>query len=202
MTSPFDVVRDFEEALAEYGGSQFAVATTSCTMALFLACAWFRHKDGPRTVSIPKRTYVGVGMSVLNAGHRIRFSNVEWLGKYRLGPLPVVDAARWLTSGIHVRGEMTCLSFHWAKHLAVSQGGAVLLEDQDADAWLRRARFDGRREGVAPKDDVFDMVGWHAYMSPATAAEGLTRLALLPKHNDPLPNSDYSDLSQAPIFRS
>ena len=199
--NPHAVTVDFEKALAEYGGSRFAVATTSCTMALLLACAWRRHKDGPQTVIIPKRTYIGVGMSVLNAGHRISFRDDVWLGKYRLDPLPVVDAARWLTSGVHDAGDFTCLSFHWQKHLGVSQGGCILNDDEDADAWLRRARFDGRREGIAPKDDVFDMVGWHAYMSPATAAEGLTRLAFLPKHNDPLPNSDYSDLSEAPIFK-
>jgi hypothetical protein len=38
-------------------------------------------------------------------------------------------------------------------------------------------------------------------MTPATAAEGLMRLAVLPKHNEPLPNSDYADLSELEIFR-
>ena len=199
--SPFDVVRDFEQAFADYVGSRYAVATTSCTMALLLACAWFKHKRGPQVVSIPRHTYVGVGMSIVNAGHAVVFRDESWLGKYRLEPMPIVDAARWLTSGIHVPGDFTCFSCHWAKHLAISQGGLVATDDPEADNWMRRARFDGRREGVAPKDDIFDMIGWHAYMSPSTAAEGLTRLALLPKHNDPLPCDDYADLSQAPIFR-
>jgi dTDP-4-amino-4,6-dideoxygalactose transaminase len=96
---------------------------------------------------------------------------------------------------------MQCLSFHWTKHLSIGQGGAILLDDPEAAAWLRRARFDGRTEGVAPKDDVFDVIGWHAYMMPRDAAEGLTRLALLPRHNDDLPWSDYPDLSQAPVFQ-
>lgn len=198
--NPFDVVRDFEDALADYAGSDFAVATTSCTMALLLACAWFNYRDGPSTVSIPKRTYVGVPMSIINAGHSVEFRDEGWLGKYRLDPLPIWDSARWLTSGIHLAREMTCLSFHWRKHLSVSQGGMILHDDPEADEWLRRARFDGRREGVDPKDDTFDFVGWHAYLSPSVAAEGLTRLAMLPRHNEPLPNDPYPDLSLAPAF--
>lgn len=73
-------------------------------------------------------------------------------------------------------------------------------DDPDADRWLRRARFDGRTEGVDPKDDDF-ILGWHCYMSPEIAAEGLVRLSWLPKHNADLPNSDYPDLSKVPLFQ-
>ncbi len=170
-------------------------------MALLLACAWFKYRDGPMSVSIPKRTYVGVPMSIINAGHSVEFRDEEWRGKYRLDPLPIWDSARWLTSGIHLPREMTCLSFHWRKHLAVSQGGMILHDDPEADEWLRRARFDGRREGVDPKEDVFDFVGWHCYMGPEVAASGLIRLQSLPKHNEPLPPDGYPDLSNAPAFQ-
>jgi dTDP-4-amino-4,6-dideoxygalactose transaminase len=98
-------------------------------------------------------------------------------------------------------GTMICLSFHWSKTLGIQQGGAILLDDPQADAWLRRARFDGREEGVHPKDQKNWQLGYHAYMAPETAAAGLVRLANLPKNNDPLPNSDYPDLSQMDIFR-
>ncbi|MDP2618631.1 MAG: DegT/DnrJ/EryC1/StrS family aminotransferase [Hyphomicrobiales bacterium] len=199
--NPFAVVRDFEKALAEYCGAPDAVATTSCTMALLMALAWFLEQRGAGEVTIPKLTYVGVGMSVLNSGHRIAFRDEDWRGEYQCAPLPLWDSARRLTSGMYRAGAMQCLSFHWTKHLSIGQGGAVLLDDPEAAAWLKRARFDGRTEGVAPKDDVFDMIGWHAYLMPRDAAEGLTRLALLPRHNDDLPWSDYPDLSQAPVFR-
>lgn len=202
MSNPYQVVRDFESALAEYGGSRYTVTTTSCTMALLLACAYFRHRDGPTTVTLPERTYIGVPMSVLHAGHRVAFRDQAWGGAYRLDPLPVWDSARWLTSGLHISGEMTCLSFHPSKHLGLAcHGGAILHDDPEADAWLRRARFDGRAEGVAPKDDTFDVLGWHCYMTPPAAAEGLMRLAVLPKHNDPLPNDPYPDLSKIALFQ-
>ena len=94
---------------------------------------------------------------------------------------------------------MVCLSMHWGKTLGLSQGGAILTDDEDAVAWLRRARFDGRTEGVHPSRDDFIM-GWHAYLSPEVAAHGLMKLALLPKHNAPLPPDGYPDLSKASVF--
>ena len=200
MSDPFDVVRQFEAELCRYTGAKYAVSCTSCTAALLMALAWFKRQYGAQTVEVPKRTYVGVGMSILNAGHSIAFRDEIWRGEYKLDPLPLWDSARRLTGGMFRPGQMQTLSFHWTKHLGIQQGGAIILDDPEADHWLRRARFDGRREGVHPKDDTFDFVGFHCYMAGATAAEGLMRLSVLPKHNDDLPMSDYSDLSLAPVF--
>jgi dTDP-4-amino-4,6-dideoxygalactose transaminase len=221
----FRVVHDFEGALCEYTGAPYAVTTTSCTAALLLAVAWHLRNqpmtdEGPEVIEyrptpieIPKRTYIGVPMSIIHAGGRPTFRDEDWLGAYQLKPLPVWDSARFLTSGMYNHGSlwptdeapafhhgMVCLSFHWNKTLGIQQGGAILHDSPEADAWLRRARFDGRTEGVAPKDDYFDIIGWHAYMSPEIAAEGLVRLASLPRHNEPLPNDDYPDLSACEIF--
>lgn len=183
----------FERALCEYTGAPYAVATTSCTMALLLACKWHKVDE----VEIPKRTYVGVPMSILNVGGKVKFRDHEWVGGYQLYPYPIFDYARLLTSGMYL-GGMMCLSFHWSKHLSVGQGGAILHDDPKADEWLRKARFDGRSERG---ESTFDVLGYHAYMMPRDAAEGLTRLAILPKNNEPLPNSDYPDLSQVELFR-
>lgn len=209
---PFAVVKQFEAALCEYTNAPFCVTTTSCTSALLLATSWaldqqttrWHGKEFVPPVDIPKRTYVGVGMAVMHAGGTLIFRDEDWEtnGYYQLKPLPVWDYARLLTYGMYAPGQMQCLSFHPAKHLGLTVGGgAILLDDPDADRWLRKARFDGRTEGVAPADDTFDVLGWHAYMEPATAAEGLRRLSLLPKHNEPLPWDNYADLSQIPLFR-
>ena len=214
MYSAHQVTREFEKALCEYTGAPYAVTTTSCTMALLLAVAYHVQRERwlameadllayfeRLRVEIPKRTYVSVPMSIIHAGGRPTFRDEDWLGWYQLAPLPVWDSARWFTSQLYVQGHMICVSFHWSKTLGIQQGGAILHDNPEADAWLRRARFDGRTEGVAPKDDVFTFAGWHAYMSPEVAALGLMRLSLLPKHNEPLPNDDYPDLSQMEIFR-
>jgi dTDP-4-amino-4,6-dideoxygalactose transaminase len=193
---PYDAVKDFEAGLCEYTGAKFAVAVNSCTSALLIACAYFKHKEGPTTVSIPKRTYCSVPQAVWVAGHKVRFCDLDWLGLYQLYPLPIWDSARLLTSGMYCPGQFMCLSFHWTKHLQIGLGGAILHDDPDADHLLRRMRFDGRTEGVQPKDDDFPVIGVHAYLTPGLAADGLMRLSLLPKHNEPLPNSDYPDLSE------
>lgn len=219
MSDPFKAVRDFESALCAYTGAPFAVTATSCTMALLLAVAWHLQKATgrtiPLTVEIPKRTYVGVPMSIIHAGGRPTFRDEDWTGCYQLKPLPVWDAARWFTSRMYRgdgvvqnvpseyegAGHMVCVSFHWSKTLGIQQGGAILHDDPEADVWLRLARFDGREEGVAPKDQQTWQLGWHAYMSPETAAAGLVRLSHLPRHNDPLPNDQYPDLSELAVFR-
>ena len=150
-------------------------------------------------------------MSIINAGAWPVFRDDEWRGAYMLDPLPVWDCARLFTENMYIHpgprsGQMQCVSFHASKTLGDSQGGAILHDDQEADEWLRRARFDGRREGVAPKDDTDLMLGWHCYLSPDVAARLLWKLSVLPRHNDPLPwgpgtNSDYPDLSQMECFK-
>lgn len=202
MTSPHQVTRDFEAALAEYAGAPYAVTTTSCTMAIFLALQLERTMTGlPAVIECPKHTYVSVPMQIIHCGGRVRWVDADWYadGQYRLKPTRVVDSARLLTSGMHRTGELTCLSFHWGKTLGLSQGGAILCDDADEYEWLKRARFDGRTEGIAPRDDDF-MLGWHAYLSPEVAAHGIMKLALLPEHNAPLPPDGYPDLSTAKVF--
>lgn len=205
MSNPFDVVRQFEAELCAYTGAKYAVTTSSCTMALLIAVACCRHitsrKPGQMIVEIPRYTYVSVPQSIIHAGCKVAFRDEDWIGSFQLKPTPVYDCARRFTSGMYVPGQMQCVSFHWSKTLSISQAGAVLHDNPYADEWLRRARFDGRREGVPPHLDDFDFIGWHAYLSPELAAHGLVKLRLLPKHNADLPNDKYPDLSQFRIFQ-
>lgn len=227
---PHDVTREFEAALCQYTGAPYAVAVTSCTMALLLACAWHikhrvvgyrRDEDGNErpyyenqywdgrvrregfcNIEIPKRTYVSVPQSIIHAGGRPAFRDENWLGDYQLKPLPVWDSARWFTGGMYnLSKQFVCLSFHASKTLGDTQGGAILHDNKEADAWFRRARFDGRTEGVHPRDDKFDVLGWHCYLSADVSARLLWKLSVLPRYNAPLPNDDYPDLSQIEIFR-
>ena len=215
MSNPYQVVKDFEKALCDYTGSKYAVTTNSCTMALLLSVAW-HHRNNPPTpmideygspfidrchVEIPSLTYVSVPMAIWWAGGRPTFRDEAWSGAYELKPLNVYDSARRFTSGMYVPGQFQAVSFHASKICGDTQGGALLHDNDEADAWLRRARFDGRTEGVAPKDDNFTQIGWHCYMSNDVAARLLLKLYSLPKHNADLPNDDYADLSQMDIFK-
>jgi dTDP-4-amino-4,6-dideoxygalactose transaminase len=196
MRNPHRVTNQFEEAIADYCGSPYAVAVTSCTAALLLCCVYQHVQE----VEIPKFTYIGVGQSILNAGGSVKFRDESWAGIYRLEPYPIFDAARRTTSGMFIPGMMMCLSLHISKILGVDQGGIILLDNYEAVKALRKMRFDGRTEGVHPKDDKFTR-GFHCYLSPSIAAQALWKLSTLPKYNPDLPNSDYSDLSTADIFK-
>lgn len=218
MSSPYDVVQDFELEVAKYTGAPYSVAVSSCTMALTLAVAWHlahrsddnflmgdTHMLSRPAVEIPSRTYVSVPMAIIHAGGRPTFRDEVWHGSYRLDPLPVFDSARHFTSSMYRAGAFACVSFHASKTLGIEQGGAILHDNEDADQWFRMARFDGRIEGVTPKQQAewgyFNTLGWHCYMSPSVAAQGLLRMHSLPRHNDPLPNDEYPDLSTMELFR-
>ena len=163
MSDPHAVTRAFESALCEYTGAKFAVTTTSCTQAILMALAWWErlaHEDTP-FVRMPRLSYVGVPASIIHAGCVPMFRDHDWQGEYefevgsftltgelmRYNPIGIWDSARRFTSGMFRPGAMQCVSFHWSKILGLSQGGAILHDNQEADAWLRRARFDGRTEG-------------------------------------------------------
>ena len=201
--NPYQVVRDFEQAISEYTGAPYVVCVNSCTMALFL-CLKYGVSPG-HYVDIPKRTYISVPMQILHAGLGLYFRDECWQGEYQIGGTMIWDSARRFTSGMFHADKFQhtcqCVSFHASKILGIEQGGAILHDSPVADVWFRRARFDGRTEGVAPRDDKFDMLGYHCYMSPSVAAQGLLKIYSLPKHNADLPNDDYPDLSKMEIFK-
>ena len=198
---PYEITHRFESALCSYTGARFAVTVNSCTAALMLALQWHRPST---TVKCPKRTYVSVPMSIIHAGHNVEFVDANWSGAYQLAPLPVFDSARRFTSSMYIPGTFFCVSCSASKILAAEQGGAILHDNEEADAWFRRMRFDGRTEGVDPLTDPIKEIAHHCLMTPSVAAQLLLRLHHLPRHN---PDMDgdieklYSDLSKLPAFQ-
>lgn len=206
MKNAFDVVRDFEKAVAEYTGAPYCVAVNSCTNALGLCFEYMRNVKGLYVVNLPKYSYVGVAAQAKRLGITPYFDDYEWQHAGYFHCLPwhergVVDSARLFTSNMYIRTTFMCTSHHWSKHLSTEQGGCILHDDAEADAWFRKMRFDGRTEGVPVKEDNIEILGRHCYMSPSSAALGLTNLMHLPRHNEPLPEANYPDLSQLRAFK-
>ncbi len=206
--NPHQVTKDFEQLLCEYTGSPYAVATNSCTSAILIALAYhidqkhlFSSKEDRPKVSMPKPGYLSVPQSVIHAGGFPVFRDEEWQGTYQLEPYPVWDSARRFTSNMYIPGQFQCASFHASKNLGIEMGGAVLLDDPVAVAWLRRSRFDGRTPGVAPIDDDYIMVGHHCYPNPSTMAIGILRLYSLPKDISDLPNDDFPSLDTLDLYQ-
>ncbi len=197
---PYDVVEALENVVAEYTGAPYAVAVDSCTNALLIVFV-YRRLQGFDFADIPEYTYVGVAHAIKNAGLNCLFRGERWQGQYEIYPLDIIDAARRFRRGMYVPGKFVCTSAHWGKILKIGRGGFILTDDKDAAETLRRMRYDGRRAGVRPADDTFDVPGYHCYMLPEEAARGLMLMSYMPDDNPDIPWDDYTDLSKCPIFQ-
>jgi dTDP-4-amino-4,6-dideoxygalactose transaminase len=188
----------FEETVADYCGSKYAVATDSCTDALLLCCEYLNVKE----VTIPARTYLSVPQSIIHAGGTVEFEELRWKGIYQLKPYPIYDAAKRFTSGMYIPGSLMCLSFHIKKHLKIGKGGMILTDNEDALEWLRRGRYEGRGEVMYHEDNI-EINGWNAYMSPEQAARGLMLMQNYPEHNEDIPEEPfYRDLREFELFKN
>lgn len=194
MSDPWQIVRDFESAVAEFTGARYGVAVDTATWGLFLCCRYFNVQD----VYVPNRTYVSVPQYVRHAGGRILWTHREWVGEYRLNPYPIIDSACRFKAWMHIPGTYRCVSFNTRKHLAIGRGGMILHDDPEADRWFRLARNCGREESpnALPITE-----GWHCFMEPFRAAEGLHRLSLMPDKTPDDLRFVYPDLSQSKAFQ-
>ncbi len=194
IKDPWDVVDAFEDKVATYAGSKYAVSVDSCTNAMFL-CLKYLNADG--IVTLPKKTYLSVPGLVLHAGCKINFEDFEWSGVYKLNPYPIIDGATRFTKDMYIKGTYHCLSFHIRKVLAIAKGGMILTDDEQAMKWFKRARYEGRNNRE-PHDSIEDIeiLGWNFYMPPEQAARGIELFNKLPEHNDDTGGSwKYKDLS-------
>tara|TARA_R110002074_G_scaffold189543_2_gene355387 strand:+ start:8536 stop:9162 length:627 start_codon:yes stop_codon:yes gene_type:complete len=202
LHNPFRIVEMFEEEVAHYTGAKYAVATTSCTDSLLMACVYEKVKD--KEVTIPKKTYISVPQSIIHASGKVKFEDLEWSGIYQLKPFPIYDAAKRLTSGMYIDGTHMCLSFHLKKPLCIGKGGMILTDNKDAYEWFLRARYEGRDfqdSNISYIEDPIDMMGYNMYMTPEQAARGLWLMQHHPEHNeDQKEIPDYRDLTTFPLF--
>jgi len=198
---PYQVVRSFERAIAEYAGSKHAVAVESCSAAIFLSCLWVGVKG--KTVIIPARTYPSVPAGIIHAGGRVEFHDRPWEGIYKLEPCNIWDGALRFRRGMY-QGGLHCLSFHAKKLIPVGRGGMILTDDANAAAWLRLARFDGREAVDISRQKEFTILGWNMYMQPEQAARGLLLFESL-QHKEladlNVQEQGYPDLSRSQIYR-
>ena len=199
LRNPFKIVEWFEEEIAHYTGAPYAIATNSCTNAIFLCCKYLNVNG--HTLTIPKRTYLSVPQSITQAGGLLNFEDLNWQGIYQLKPFPIYDAAKRLTSGMYIPGSLMCLSFHFRKHLPIGKGGMILTDDKEAVKNIKKMRYEGRSE-ISYHADILEEEGWNMYMTPEQAARGLTLLIAHPKHaNDQTEEPPYRDLTEFPLFK-
>jgi len=201
--NPFQVVRDFEQAMAEFTGAPYAIAVESCSVALEMCCCCVGVRG--KEVAIPKCTYPSVPAAIIKAGGRVFFDhNPHWQtdGWYKLGETGIIDSAKFIGKGMGIQDDvwtLKCISFHARKLLPIGRGGMILTHSKEWSDWFKCARHDGRHDGVGLMQDTLLGIGWNALMTPEQAARGLTLMPNLKDVNIGEPE-EYPDLSKYKFF--
>jgi dTDP-4-amino-4,6-dideoxygalactose transaminase len=199
INDPWDYVRIFEEKVATFAGSKYAIALDNCTNALFLC---LRYQNIKGEITIPARTYISVPFSIMHAGCKPVFVDKEWSGAYNLEPTNIVDGATRFTKGMYKSGTFHCISFHLKKILKLGKGGMILTDDKEAYDWLQSASKIGRHVDRLYKDDYFDIAGWNMFMPPEQAARAILLFEDLSDENaDAGGSATYHDLRKHEIFK-
>lgn len=197
---PRDIVNLFEEKLAKYSGSKYAVVVDCCSHALFL-CLKFKQIAGE--IVIPDNTYASVPTQIIHAGAVPVLKNVHWQGIYELGSTKIYDGAARFTEGMYVGSPaLQVLSFQIKKRLPIGKGGAILTDSIDAYQWLKLASYDGRDLSTSyDSAEHIKMSGWHYYMTPEDAARGIIIMDQLSSTNpDAMTWQNYPPLSSMAQF--
>ena len=65
INNPWDIVKIFEQKVAEYAGSKYAIALDNCTNAIFLCLRYLKYTGD---IIIPAKTYISVPFTIIHAG--------------------------------------------------------------------------------------------------------------------------------------
>ena len=200
VNDPWDVVAIFEQKVAQYAGSKYAVSVDNCTNAMFLC---LKYLGATGEIEIPKHTYVSVPQAVIHAGCKPKFVDLEWTGLYQLKPYPIIDGATRFRANMYVPDTYHCLSFHAKKTLNIAKGGMILTNDENAVRWFKRARYEGRDIKKLYQEDDIETIGWNMYMPPEQAAVGILKFDKLGKDNPDCGSSQkYHDVTKFKLFRN
>jgi dTDP-4-amino-4,6-dideoxygalactose transaminase len=194
----FKVVNDFEQKIAHWYGSPYAVAVDCCTHGIELS---LRHQN-VLSITVPKRTYLSIPFLADKLGIELKWKEENWKDYYYIGDTNIIDAAVLWRKHSYIPGTLMCLSFQYQKHLSLGRGGMILTDDKDARDELKRMSYDGRDPDIPWRDQDISTRGYHYYMTPETAELGLKKL---PKAIETKPRDweleDWPDLRDMEVFK-
>ena len=196
-----DVVNEFENKIADFFGSPYAVAVDCCTHGIEL-CLRFSNV---KLINVPYRTYISIPFLADKLNIRRVWKNENWEDYYYLtdntSRWKIIDAAVLWKENSYIAGTYMCVSFQFQKHLSLGRGGMILTDNKDAAESLKKMSYDGRKPNSPWRTQNIDTVGYHYYMTPETASLGLSKLD---DAKNKMPKSwswkDYPNLSTMPIF--
>lgn len=197
----FEKITEFENKIANFFGSSYAVAVDSCTHGIELCLRHTKEKK----ISVPKRTYLSVPFLSEKLGLEREWKDEEWENYYTLsyGEKRIIDAAVLWKKGAYIPNTFMCVSFQYQKHLSLGRGGIILLDNENDYIILKKMSYDGRLPNIPWRDQDIDTIGFHYYMTPETAQLGLDKLE---QAINTTPRkwvvTDWPDLTELKIFKN
>ena len=197
----FQVITEFENKIAEFFGSKYAIAVDSCTHGLELCLRYTKETK----INVPKHTYLSVPMLSYKLNIGLEWRDENWKNYYTLnyGDRKIIDAAVLWEKNSYIPNTFMCVSFQYQKHLSLGRGGVILLDNENDAHILKKMSYDGRLPNIPWRDQNIDCIGYHYYMTPETAQLGLDKLdeAILTEPRK-WKTTDWLDLTKMEIFKT
>tara|TARA_R110000824_G_scaffold124301_2_gene282656 strand:+ start:4413 stop:5000 length:588 start_codon:yes stop_codon:yes gene_type:complete len=193
----FEKVKDFEDEIAKFFGSPYAVATDCSTHAVEIC---LRHTKA-KSIEVPKHTYVSIPLLSIKLDLELNWKDEEWLDYYYVTD-NIIDAAVLWKENSYIPKTFMCVSFQFKKHLSLGRGGIILTDDKEAAAAFKKMSYDGRSPDTPWRTQNINSMGYHYYMTPETAELGLKKLpAAIANPPKQWTIEDWPDLTKMEIFK-
>lgn len=195
----FNKITEFENKIAEFFGSPYAVAVDCCTHGIELCL----RLTNTNKINVPRRTYISVPFLADKLGLELVWRDEEWEDYYTLNydDKRIIDAAVLWRKDSYIPGTFMCISFQFRKHLALGRGGIILTDNKKEAIELKKMSYDGRLPDVPWRDQDIETYGYHYYMTPETAQLGLDKFneAVKSKPKQWI-MADWPDISKMKVF--
>lgn len=195
----FTHITKFENKIASFFGSPYAVAVDCCTHGLELCLRQQKVKH----FTVPKRTYISVPFLADKLNIQFDWREENWEDFYYLGGTNIIDAAVLWKQNSYIPNTFMCVSFQYRKHLSLGRGGIILTDDKSAAIMLKKMSYDGRLPDIPWREQDIETIGYHYYMTPETAQNGLNKIDeainTIPKK---WTVNDWPDLSNMSVFKN
>lgn len=194
----FEVVKTFEDNVADFFGAPHAVAVDCCTHGVELS---LRYTNATKML-VPKRTYLSIPFLAEKLNIEREWKDENWVNYYYLTN-NVIDAAVLWKRNSYIPNTYMSVSFQFQKHLNLGRGGIILLDNEEAALQLKKMSYDGRLPNIPWRDQNINTVGYHYYMTPETAELGLEKLAdAINKEPKQWVVTDWVDLTKMDVFKN
>ena len=194
----FNIVKEFEEKIADSYGAPYGVSVDACTHGIEICLRYV----GANEIVVPKRTYLSVPMLANKMNLELKWKDEDWRDYYEIGNTGVYDAAVLWKENSYIPKSFMCISFQFQKHLSLGRGGIILTDDKEARDELKKMSYDGRTPDKPWREQNVTTMGYHYYMTPSTPQRGLDKFEEAKKTKPrKLLLEDWPDLTKMDVFK-